>query len=293
MSYSYVFSRSHPLLKAGGPARDKKSYMNIWWFPLYLDIILFIWGNRCCWWCWIDRLLTTGENSTFSWINTPLLWENSFRVRVESQLDINMESQENLLNKPCIWMNVALSFWSIKTMPPMHLASVLPEIFKLCKSPRSSRCFTQPEGQVDCCSDTETSSRSGSTESRSTWRPRPEATSSRAGRQTLIRRCLAHTECCIVELEQCPHNAGTWRQWSWNIISTFQRDISIPQSQHITLQNTPPQAPDMFNPEVGEQTCGIIPKLYETKHKSNMRWIKSVVKGFSKIQPKMSKKNTF
>ena len=61
----------------------------------------------------------------------------------------------------------------------------------------------------------------------------------------------------------------------------------------ITLQNTPPQAPDMFNPEVGEQTCGIIPKLYETKHKSNMRWIKSVVKGFSKIQPKMSKKNTF
>ena len=59
---------------------------------------------------------------------------------------------------------------------------------------------------------------------------------------------------------------GTWRQWPWNIISTFQRDISIPQSQtrhfdqHITLHHPRPQ-PDMFNPKVGEQTCGIIQKL--------------------------------
>ena len=188
-------------------------------------------------------------------------------------------------------MNVALSFSSIKTMPPMHLASVLPEIFKLCSSPRSSRCFTQPDEQVDCCSDRDTSSRSGRTERRGTWRPRPVATSSREGRKTLIWRCLAHSECCIVELEQCPHNAGTWRQWPWNIISTFQRDISIPQSQtrhfdqHITLHHPRPQ-PDMFNPKVGEQTCCIIQKLYETKHKSNMGW-------FPKIQPKMSKKSTF
>ena len=50
-----------------------------------------------------------------------------------------------------------------------------------------------------------------------------------------------------------------------------------------------PQAPDMFNPKVSAQTCGIIQKVYETKQNTTMGLIKSVVGGFSEIQPKMSK----
>ena len=50
-----------------------------------------------------------------------------------------------------------------------------------------------------------------------------------------------------------------------------------------------PQAPDRFNPKVSEQTCGIIQKLYETKHIETMTFGKSVMAHFSKIEPKMSK----
>ena len=50
-----------------------------------------------------------------------------------------------------------------------------------------------------------------------------------------------------------------------------------------------PQAPDRFNPKVRVQTCGIIQKLYETKHIETMMFGKSVIAFFSKIEPKMSK----
>ena len=50
-----------------------------------------------------------------------------------------------------------------------------------------------------------------------------------------------------------------------------------------------PQAPDMFNPKVSAQTCGIIQKVYETKQNTTLGLIKSVVGGFSEIQSKMSK----
>ena len=50
-----------------------------------------------------------------------------------------------------------------------------------------------------------------------------------------------------------------------------------------------PQAPDRFNPKVSEQTCGIIQKLYETKHIETMTFGKSVMAHFSKIEPKTSK----
>ena len=52
-----------------------------------------------------------------------------------------------------------------------------------------------------------------------------------------------------------------------------------------------PQAPDRFNPKVRVQTCGIIQKLYETKHIETMMSVKSVMSHFSKIEPKMSKKD--
>ena len=48
-----------------------------------------------------------------------------------------------------------------------------------------------------------------------------------------------------------------------------------------------PQAPDRFNPKVSE--CGIIQKLYETKHIETMMFGKSVIALFSKIEPKTSK----
>ena len=51
----------------------------------------------------------------------------------------------------------------------------------------------------------------------------------------------------------------------------------------------PPQAPDRFNPKVSAQTCGIIQKLYETKHIETMTFGKSVMGHFSKIEPKTSK----
>ena len=54
------------------------------------------------------------------------------------------------------------------------------------------------------------------------------------------------------------------------------------------MLNTP-QAPDRFNPKVSEQTCGIIQKLYETKHIETMTFGKSVLGHFSKIEPKTSK----
>ena len=43
-----------------------------------------------------------------------------------------------------------------------------------------------------------------------------------------------------------------------------------------------PQAPDRFNPKVRVQTCGIIQKLYETKHIETMTFGKSVMAHFSK-----------
>ena len=54
---------------------------------------------------------------------------------------------------------------------------------------------------------------------------------------------------------------------------------------------SPPQAPDRFNPKVTVNTCGIIQKLYETKHIETMTFVKSVMGHFSKIEPKTSKKD--
>ena len=54
---------------------------------------------------------------------------------------------------------------------------------------------------------------------------------------------------------------------------------------------TSPQAPDRFNPKVTVNTCGIIQKLYETKHIETMTFVKSVMGHFSKIEPKTSKKD--
>ena len=53
--------------------------------------------------------------------------------------------------------------------------------------------------------------------------------------------------------------------------------------------NISPQAPDRFNPKVSAQTCGIIQKLYETKHIETMTFGKSVMAHFSKIEPKTLK----
>ena len=55
------------------------------------------------------------------------------------------------------------------------------------------------------------------------------------------------------------------------------------------IQCIAPQAPDRFNPKVRVQTCGIIQKLYETKHIETMMFVKSVIALFSKIEPKTSK----
>ena len=59
------------------------------------------------------------------------------------------------------------------------------------------------------------------------------------------------------------------------------------------LKHHPPQAPDRFNPKVTVNTCGIIQKLYETKHIETMTFVKSVIVigHFSKIEPKTSKKD--
>ena len=43
--------------------------------------------------------------------------------------------------------------------------------------------------------------------------------------------------------------------------------------QNICQMNESPQAPDRFNPKVTVNTCGIIQKLYETKHiETMMSW---------------------
>ena len=54
---------------------------------------------------------------------------------------------------------------------------------------------------------------------------------------------------------------------------------------------TPGPRPDRFNPKVTVNTCGIIQKLYETKHIETMTFVKSVMGHFSKIEPKTSKKD--
>ena len=56
----------------------------------------------------------------------------------------------------------------------------------------------------------------------------------------------------------------------------------------VEAQETP-QAPDRFNPKVTVNTCGIIQKVYETKHIETMTFGKSVMAHFSKIEPKTSK----
>ena len=56
----------------------------------------------------------------------------------------------------------------------------------------------------------------------------------------------------------------------------------------VEAQETP-QAPDRFNPKVTVNTCGIIQKVYETKHIETMMFGKSVIALFSKIEPKTSK----
>ena len=60
---------------------------------------------------------------------------------------------------------------------------------------------------------------------------------------------------------------------------------------HDQTGHTTPQAPDRFNPKVRVQTCGIIQKLYETKHIETMMFVKSVIALISKIEPKTSKKD--
>ena len=57
----------------------------------------------------------------------------------------------------------------------------------------------------------------------------------------------------------------------------------------VEAQETP-QAPDRFNPKVTVNTCGIIQKVYETKHIETMMFVKSVMGHFSKKEPKTSKK---
>ena len=66
------------------------------------------------------------------------------------------------------------------------------------------------------------------------------------------------------------------------------RPIFFQSSSH---GDNSPQAPDRFNPKVTVNTCGIIQKLYETKHIETMTFVKSVMGHFSKIEPKTSKKD--
>ena len=56
----------------------------------------------------------------------------------------------------------------------------------------------------------------------------------------------------------------------------------------VEAQETP-QAPDRFNPKVTVNPCGIIQKVYETKHIETMMFVKSVMGHLSKIAPKTSK----
>ena len=64
--------------------------------------------------------------------------------------------------------------------------------------------------------------------------------------------------------------------------------LTLDRSQ-VNISSVSPQAPDRFNPKVRVQTCGIIQKLYETKHIETMMFGKSVMGHFSKIEPKTSK----
>ena len=71
-------------------------------------------------------------------------------------------------------------------------------------------------------------------------------------------------------------------------ISMWQFCLDISTCRYSYCQITP-QAPDRFNPKVSAQTCGIIQKLYETRHIETMTFGKSVMGHFSKIEPKTSK----
>ena len=59
---------------------------------------------------------------------------------------------------------------------------------------------------------------------------------------------------------------------------TTKRLLSIPLVTVVNIYITP-QAPDRFNPKVTVNTCGIIQKLYETKHIETMTFVKSVIHG--------------
>ena len=83
-----------------------------------------------------------------------------------------------------------------------------------------------------------------------------------------------------------------------SVLKTFLSRLSEPlvtnscyqaRCQRDFKEHYSPQAPDRFNPKVRVQTCGIIQKLYETKHIETMMFGKSVIALFSKIEPKMSK----
>ena len=66
----------------------------------------------------------------------------------------------------------------------------------------------------------------------------------------------------------------------------FQTNHSFIYSEESSKMTISPQAPDRFTPKVPVNTCGIIQKLYETKHIETMTFVKSVMGHFSKIEPK-------
>ena len=75
---------------------------------------------------------------------------------------------------------------------------------------------------------------------------------------------------------------------SCELMKTF---VHLLSSESLDGPLQTPQAPDRFNPKVTVNTCGIIQKLYETKHIETMMFVKSVMGHFSKIEPKTSKKD--
>ena len=77
------------------------------------------------------------------------------------------------------------------------------------------------------------------------------------------------------------HGTEIWKQ--------VMMDLPAPYPELAERLYIAPQAPDRFNPKVSAQTCGIIQKLYETKHIETMTFGKSVMGHFSKIEPKTSK----
>ena len=83
---------------------------------------------------------------------------------------------------------------------------------------------------------------------------------------------------------------GEHSHWS----SSIEPSLYVCHHIHYVLFNLvwkySPQAPDRYYLKVSVQTCGIIQKLYETKHiVETMIFVKSVMAHFSKIEPKMSK----